>query len=353
MRAVTNQQLSSHAMAATLDEGIALAAGMPLREFMLHHTLLPYAVSFQPSKLRQAQLDALVAESSVRGMGAVVQKLVRNIARMKFCPDCTSDDLKKFGESYWHRRHQLDGALICCKHQRPLRISDVNVTTKRPLFPAELTGYSSELLTNKVSVSSVALSSKVVDALEWRIVLPTDLRTHYRESAMLQGYVLGGNKIAARAFARDLNVYFGVDLLHYLGCSLQLKANSAWAERMLRHAPACFAPIRHCLMQVFLDSNPHPSVNLQLLVHAPRPKKVNYQAIEEQVIPLLFAAVLKNSELGETTPIQPLLNSLGVGSLIKHKRHLLPRIDQWIQETRVTNRNIRWEEFRAKRNGNS
>lgn len=35
---------------------------------------------------------------------------------LKFCPDCVRQDIGSFGETYWHRMHQVPGIFICLRH---------------------------------------------------------------------------------------------------------------------------------------------------------------------------------------------------------------------------------------------
>ena len=39
---------------------------------------------------------------------------------LRFCPECHAADLRRFGEGYWHRRHQAPGVWFCDKHRTPL-----------------------------------------------------------------------------------------------------------------------------------------------------------------------------------------------------------------------------------------
>ena len=40
----------------------------------------------------------------------------------KICPECMKEDIKKYGEPYIHRTHQLSGVVACHKHKRVLHI---------------------------------------------------------------------------------------------------------------------------------------------------------------------------------------------------------------------------------------
>lgn len=45
--------------------------------------------------------------------------------RLRYCPDCVREDVEKYGETYWHRTPQLQGAEYCLKHGTPIQDSEV------------------------------------------------------------------------------------------------------------------------------------------------------------------------------------------------------------------------------------
>lgn len=49
---------------------------------------------------------------------------------LRFCPICVSEDRERFGESYWHRLHQLQGMNCCNIHKCRLIDSSVIISGK-------------------------------------------------------------------------------------------------------------------------------------------------------------------------------------------------------------------------------
>ncbi|MBR1752184.1 MAG: TniQ family protein [Ruminococcus sp.] len=37
--------------------------------------------------------------------------------RLRYCPVCAADDREKYGETYWHRVHQIPEISVCAKHR--------------------------------------------------------------------------------------------------------------------------------------------------------------------------------------------------------------------------------------------
>lgn len=50
---------------------------------------------------------------------------------LQFCPICTESDIQKFGESYWHRLHQVPGVKVCPIHNVFLEQSTASVRKER------------------------------------------------------------------------------------------------------------------------------------------------------------------------------------------------------------------------------
>ena len=45
---------------------------------------------------------------------------------LKYCPLCVKEDKARYGETYWHRAHQIRGMQVCTKHGCVLYPSDVS-----------------------------------------------------------------------------------------------------------------------------------------------------------------------------------------------------------------------------------
>jgi hypothetical protein len=85
-------------------------------------TLINYYMSTAIPAKRQEVLSALVAGdygwvACELGLSA---SAVRPPSNLKFCPQCTANDLSARGETCWRRAHQLPGVLVCHVHGGPL-----------------------------------------------------------------------------------------------------------------------------------------------------------------------------------------------------------------------------------------
>ena len=84
---------------------------------LLQHTLYPYYLTTTrfpvfPNKLSVNSEEWTCVFPEIRD-----QRTGKWSSRRKFCARCVVDDLDAYGVAYWHRSHQPDECVICCKHR--------------------------------------------------------------------------------------------------------------------------------------------------------------------------------------------------------------------------------------------
>ena len=108
-----------------------LTKDMSMEELILSHTMFPYYGRFIPKERRDKAFRALL------GMEGNYQILLptrknRNEAKrcLRWCPECVHVDRSIYGETYWHRMHQMEGVNVCPVHGCRLHESDVEISRK-------------------------------------------------------------------------------------------------------------------------------------------------------------------------------------------------------------------------------
>ncbi len=108
---------------------------MTWEEAVMKHTMYPYYSRFHDEEKKDSAKQALMDmgkadDDSIRN--AHFRKMlsipVNKYACLKYCPYCTEEDRRMYGETYWHRRHQVIGLDICYKHG--CRLSESSVAIK-------------------------------------------------------------------------------------------------------------------------------------------------------------------------------------------------------------------------------
>ena len=81
-------------------------------DLLQNHTLHPIVALLATDRDGQCHRDLLVIGTSFRGMSRQLYSGV-----LQLCRACVEDDRRQFGETYWHRLHQVSGVRVCANHR--------------------------------------------------------------------------------------------------------------------------------------------------------------------------------------------------------------------------------------------
>lgn len=90
------------------------------------HTMFPAYTRFLPKKRRNDALNSLVSCDGNYYNLVFNQNIGKERYRyMRYCPICAAEDRERYGETYWHREHQIIHLDICPKHKCYLKDSNI------------------------------------------------------------------------------------------------------------------------------------------------------------------------------------------------------------------------------------
>lgn len=108
-------------------------------KLVMQHTMYPQYARFIPLDQKKIALYRLAQD--VCDAHHLFCILPRNEGEqyLRFCPLCTKEDREQYGETYWHRKHQIRNMSVCVKHRCRLVESCVSVKSEQSLTfcPAE------------------------------------------------------------------------------------------------------------------------------------------------------------------------------------------------------------------------
>ena len=123
------------------DAKMIISKAIPINKLIAEHTMFPQYARFIPSDKKIAALR-LLGEGST-DPHHVFTILIRNPNSewMRYCPLCASEDREKYGETYWHRSHQIRNINLCPKHKCHLINSPVSIKNESAFsfYPAQTT----------------------------------------------------------------------------------------------------------------------------------------------------------------------------------------------------------------------
>lgn len=111
----------------------------PMDELVLNNTMYPQYARFVPLEQKKTALFRLGHDScDIHHLFAVLPR-DEGEQYLRFCPLCVKADRETYGETYWHRKHQIRNMSICTKHKCRLMESSVSVKSEQSytFFPAE------------------------------------------------------------------------------------------------------------------------------------------------------------------------------------------------------------------------
>jgi hypothetical protein len=229
------------------------------------HTLLPFYLPFLP-KERQSHLreDMKGKETSViHRRAGIMASRVKQPDWLKFCPVCTQEDRKQFGETYWHRLHQVPGVEVCSIHGIFLHDSSVKARDREnnhEFVAAE------QVIPKKTAVQALNLSNpchKVFFNLarnaQWLLSHPNlnsdllSVRKRYQSLLAEKDLATYSGMNRLQHLIEAFSNYYNAEILQLLQSQLDEQSEQNWLFRLVRTTKGFQHPLRHLLLINFLQ----------------------------------------------------------------------------------------------------
>lgn len=267
-----------------------MPVGTKLTEEKLIHkyTLFPYYTAFLPPDRKNAIYQSMLSSNggNIHMRTGIMASSVTSKAFLQFCPVCFLEDKEKYGESYWHREHQLPGYFICTKHMTFLQDSLISLSSKNKheYVPANMdncitndahTGNKN----NGVMLRTISgdMDNNVVKTTLLNYTEDTYMKllriSQYSENLLKKEheakpmgwfseiYVeklkfmglanINGIVRWAKLYEEFIN-HFGKDFLQLVQSPVDVDSESNWLRMILRKNRKSFHPLRHILLIDFL-----------------------------------------------------------------------------------------------------
>ena len=98
---------------------------------VLNHTMYPEYARFIPLSDKKTALHHIGEDyCDIHRLFAVLPRM-EGERYLRYCPLCAEEDRKQYGETYWHRKHQIRNLSICTKHGCNLKESSIPVKSEQ------------------------------------------------------------------------------------------------------------------------------------------------------------------------------------------------------------------------------
>lgn len=235
----------------------SLTWSMSAFDILRKHTVFPYYTFFFSKNYLDA-LNSFTTPTRYKA-GAYLNRSVPAPKYLRYCRSCVRHDTDRLGETYWKRRHQLSGVLLCTEHNEILVDSPVHSKSlDKDLYDATTASLAADpiecvTLTERDRRAAMDIARRCQDLitsapLNWLrpSLHPFQL---YRRAAIELGYGWGTNRLNSQRIAHDFYEFYGSEFLSKFG--IKILSRNSQAEILLNGG--VHHPLLHVLMQRFLD----------------------------------------------------------------------------------------------------
>jgi hypothetical protein len=184
---------------------------------------------------------------------------------LRFCPSCVEQDKANFGETYWHRIHQIPGVEVCPHHATFLEES--NTLWRNPRNPSEVFTAEHSIhdtparaLDTSEHIQSIQLNMarQALWLLEWSAGTASGqtLGPRYHNLLLRLGLAYYSGQVRTAQLTNNFLAFYTGEFLESLGCYIR-NPYSSWLMRLLNTHKAGVAqhPIRHILFLISIGSS--------------------------------------------------------------------------------------------------
>ncbi len=109
----------------------AITRNMAMEKVVEKHTMFPYYGRFLPKERRVKAFRALVdMAGNYHNLLPIPNRKGNSDRCLRYCPMCAERDRQSYGETYWHRVHQMIGIHVCPIHRCNLVESSIAISGK-------------------------------------------------------------------------------------------------------------------------------------------------------------------------------------------------------------------------------
>lgn len=227
-------------------------------EYLINkHSLLPLHFPF----LSADSLKSRVAAMRETTKPVVVRWKEKNGQNrfLMHCPECLLDDRKIYGESYWHRSHQIPGIEICHKHGEWLLQSDVFSSYEQNSYDyilpekAKFVGPSGRQDPNTRNVfQSLAKSAHWLLTYTEKPVCLSETVAKYFTRLIELGYTKYFGFVNENRLIKDLNEFYFSNGLGAIPAHSNVNGKNIWLDKMLDLNSYFNSPVNNLLFMQFL-----------------------------------------------------------------------------------------------------
>jgi hypothetical protein len=184
-------------------------------------------------------------------------------SQLRYCPICASEDRVRYGETYWHRNHQIIGVEVCFTHALFLETSpapwrergrnQIRFYTAEQAVPVAAPRFLEPTNVEHSILLSIARDAAWLLSKQDLTLDSSELRDRYYGLLLERGYAYYNGRIKTYSLSEQLVRFYSQKFLSHLRSEITNPARG-WVYRLVHTNTLKVAqpPIRHLLLIKFL-----------------------------------------------------------------------------------------------------
>lgn len=233
------------------------------QEIIEKHTMFPFYTAFLPGERAKKIYESMLCDSggNIFMQSGLMASIIPQNKHFKYCPVCFKEDLKQYGELYWHRIHQLPGNLMCEKHGVWLEDSAVQIIQdNKHVYSVPSIRNCDLSKIRPVNDQQNKMFKRFLKDIEYLLVKSPDMylsyehfTSFYRKHLIEKGYASINGYVNQKKLHEDFIEYYSDDFLKNLHCIIPYNNYSSWLSNITRKHRKSFHPYHHILLLNFLQ----------------------------------------------------------------------------------------------------
>lgn len=236
------------------------------KEIIYNNTLYPFYTSFMDKDNSNKVYQLMVNESGGKAnikCGIIVKSTDKN-KYLRFCPKCMEEDIKKYGETYWHRTHQIPEYMVCSKHKTLIQNSSVEINrhNRYKIIAADIDNCvpkvdNNMILSQKTYERLIILSQNIEFLLKENTIRRENnwFKENYKNYLKSLNFCSVKGVVKLETISKELEKYFGEEFLSLLNLSIKTDIKEKWFKKILSTQKHVNTPINHLIIIDFLGAN--------------------------------------------------------------------------------------------------
>jgi len=247
-----------------LVERLPITSNITVERLIQEHTMYPFYSAFLPPGQASTVFQSMAYGNGndIYMRSGMMASSIRSNTYIRFCKDCYIEDIRRYGEGYWHRMHQIPGVDVCIEHETNLQDSNVriNQANKHEYIAADDENCRLDTVMTKTPSDIIEKHSFISKNIEKLLNHSFPKRPFqwfeqfYMSKLQNLGYAnVKGSKVNQEKLCQDMLAFFGKELLVQMQSRIEGEDN--WLRQITRKHRKSFHPIRHLLFLQFLSSD--------------------------------------------------------------------------------------------------